>query len=257
MEKYVHSKFRITENQLESDYFIYCNDDDETINALSKYSIKAKPLPFSLNKSFNDGAFINNQEELQINQNQKTILTMSIYELALQGKHNQYNSLAASLVANVLEVRNEIIKESLSDFEGLEHRLETVGFVKNIEFINDSKATNINSTWFALESLKKPIVWIAGGLDKGNDYTVLQALVKEKVKAIVCLGKDNRKLHEAFARHVDMIANTQSAEEAVNMAYQLGSPGDAVLLSPACASFDLFENYADRGNQFRLAVKGL
>ena len=171
--------------------------------------------------------------------------------------HNQQNSLAAGIAANVVDVRNEVIKESLSDFNAFVLRMVFVATVRGIDFMNDSKATNINSTWYALESATKPVIWIAGGLDKGNDYTVLQSLVKEKVKAIVCLGKDNRKIHEAFARHVDMIANTQTAEEAVLMAYQLGEQGDVCLLSPACASFDLFENYMDRGNQFKRAVKAL
>ncbi len=255
-QKYIDSKFRITMNQTENDVFIYCADDEALCKNLEQKKTKAKTIPFSLLKEFEEGAFIKN-EQLTITIKPKPILTMSIYDLALQGKHNQQNSLAAGIAANVVDVRNEVIKESLSDFNALEHRMEFVATVRGIDFVNDSKATNINSTWYALESATKPVIWIAGGLDKGNDYTVLQSLVKEKVKAIVCLGKDNRKIHEAFARHVDMIANTQTAEEAVLMAYQLGEQGDICLLSPACASFDLFENYMDRGNQFKRAVKAL
>jgi UDP-N-acetylmuramoylalanine--D-glutamate ligase len=255
-QRYINSKFRITMNQNENDVFIYCADDEVLCKNLEQKKTKAKTIPFSLNKILDEGAFINNNE-LTITIKPKPILTMSIYDLALQGKHNQQNSLAAGIAANVVDVRNEVIKESLSDFNALEHRMEFVATVRGIDFVNDSKATNINSTWYALESATKPVIWIAGGLDKGNDYTVLQSLVKEKVKAIVCLGKDNRKIHEAFARHVDMIANTQTAEEAVLMAYQLGEQGDMCLLSPACASFDLFENYMDRGNQFKRAVKAL
>jgi len=256
MGRYVNSKFRITENQQADDYFIYCSDDPILNEEIKNRTIKAKCIPFSIYETLEIGATLLN-EQLTINQPNKPTFTMPIYKLALQGKHNQHNSLAAGIAANIVDVRNEIIRESLSDFESLEHRLEPVLTIKGMDFINDSKATNINSTWFALESINQPIVWIAGGLDKGNDYTVLQQLVKEKVKAIVCLGKDNRKIHEAFARYVDIIANTQSAEEAVQMAYQLGDKGDAVLLSPACASFDLFDSYVDRGNKFKAAVKQL
>ena len=255
-QKYIDSKFRITMNQHSTDVFIYCADDEVLCKNLEQKKTKAKTIPFSLNKILDEGAFIKDNH-LTITIKPKQTLIMSIYDLALQGKHNQQNSLAAGIAANVVDVRNEVIKESLSDFNALEHRMEFVATVRGIDFMNDSKATNINSTWYALESATKPVIWIAGGLDKGNDYTVLQSLVKEKVKAIVCLGKDNRKIHEAFARHVDMIANTQTAEEAVLMAYQLGEQGDVCLLSPACASFDLFENYMDRGNQFKRAVKAL
>ncbi len=256
MKNYVHSKFRITENQTEKDYFIWCADNPVLQTEMQQRTLKAQCIPFSLTTAFPIGGSIIN-EQLTINQPNKPTFTMSIYELALQGKHNQHNSLAAGISANIVDVRNEIIRESMSDFENLEHRMEPVLTIKGIDFVNDSKATNINSTWFALESMTKPVIWIAGGLDKGNDYTVLQSLVKEKVKAIICMGKDNRKIHEAFARYVDMIANTQSADEAVQMAYQLGDKGDVVLLSPACASFDLFENYVDRGNKFKAAVKAL
>jgi UDP-N-acetylmuramoylalanine--D-glutamate ligase len=255
-QKYIDSKFRITMNQNEDDVFIYCADDEVLCKNLEEKKTKAKTIPFSLNQILEEGAFIKDNH-LTITINHKPSFSMSIYELALQGKHNQQNSLAAGIAANVVDVRNEVVRESLSDFNALEHRMEFVATVRGIDFVNDSKATNINSTWYALESATKPVIWIAGGLDKGNDYTVLQSLVKEKVKAIVCLGVDNRKIHEAFARYVDMIANTQTAEEAVLMAYQLGEQGDTCLLSPACASFDLFENYMDRGNQFKAAVKAL
>jgi UDP-N-acetylmuramoylalanine--D-glutamate ligase len=255
-QKYIDSKFRITMNQNENDVFIYCADDEVLCKNLEQKKTKAKTIPYSITKELNEGAYIKDNH-LTITINQKQSFSMSIYELALQGKHNQQNSLAAGVAANVVDVRNEVVRESLSDFNALEHRMEFVATVRGIDFVNDSKATNINSTWYALESATKPVIWIAGGLDKGNDYTVLQSLVKEKVKAIVCLGKDNRKIHEAFARYVDMIANTQTAEEAVLMAYQLGEQGDICLLSPACASFDLFENYMDRGNQFKSAVKSL
>jgi UDP-N-acetylmuramoylalanine--D-glutamate ligase len=256
MAGYVHSKFRITENQTAEDYFIYCADDPVLKEEMPKRSTKAQMIPFSIETEISNGAYLQN-ETLTFNINQKPNFTMSIYELSLQGKHNQHNSLAAGIAANIVNVRNEIIRESMRDFENLEHRMEPVLTIKGIDFINDSKATNVNSTWYALESINKPVIWIAGGLDKGNDYTVLQSLVKEKVKAIICLGKDNRKIHEAFARYVDMIGNTQSAHEAVMMAYHLGQSGDAVLMSPACASFDLFENYEDRGRQFKAAIRSL
>lgn len=182
---------------------------------------------------------------------------MSIHELALQGKHNTYNSMAAGIVAQVLHIRKPVIRQSLMDFKNVEHRLEMVYKVHGISFINDSKATNINSAWYALESMNQPVVWIVGGVDKGNDYSLLEALVEEKVKAIVCLGKDNKKLHAAFEGKVSQMIDVQSMEEAVASAYYLGRDGDVVLLSPACASFDLFDNYEDRGNQFKQAVSKL
>jgi len=182
---------------------------------------------------------------------------MSITELALQGKHNIYNSMASGILAKVLEIRNDIVRESMADFQNIEHRLEFVGKISGISFINDSKATNVNSTWYALESMSSDVVLILGGVDKGNDYTMLKELVQQKVKAIVCLGKDNKRIHDAFEDDVDIIVNTQSASEAVLVAYHLATKGDVVLLSPACASFDLFKNYEDRGNQFKQAVKEL
>jgi UDP-N-acetylmuramoylalanine--D-glutamate ligase len=182
---------------------------------------------------------------------------MFINDFALKGIHNSYNSMAAAIAANVLNIRKDVIRESLIDFQNVEHRLEYVASVGGVEFINDSKATNVNSTWYALESMDKPVVWIVGGVDKGNDYTALLPLVKDKVKVIVCLGTDNHKIHEAFGKDVDLMLNTSSAEEAVNVAKRFASKGDVVLLSPACASFDLFANYEDRGWQFKAAVKNL
>jgi len=182
---------------------------------------------------------------------------MSILELALQGKHNAYNSLAAGIAARILEVRDDVLRESLSDFQNVEHRLERVTTVNGVEFINDSKATNVNSAWYALESMEKPVIWVVGGTDKGNDYGILRDLVKQKVKAIVCLGTENAKIHKAFAGLVTEIIDTASAQQAVRSAYDLAENGDVVLLSPACASFDLFENYEDRGRQFKAAVRGL
>lgn len=255
MENYVNSKFRITQNQTANDAFIYCADDPETVKVINDKNIKAKKYPFSIVKKQEEGAWLNgNQITITINNNP---LTMTVEELALQGKHNIYNSMAAGIAARILDIRKEIIRESLSDFENIEHRLEYVAKINDIEFINDSKSTNVNSAWYALESFDKPIVWIAGGVDKGNDYSMLKDLVKAKVKAIVCLGKDNKKIIKAFKDVVPIIEETSSAEEAVAVAYRLGKKGDVVLLSPACASFDLFENYEDRGNKFKAAVKAL
>jgi UDP-N-acetylmuramoylalanine--D-glutamate ligase len=201
------------------------------------------------------GAFLDN-DLIHITTDQTTF-HMSIHELALQGKHNVYNSMAAGIAARVLELRKEVVRESLSDFQNVEHRLEHVGSVHGIEFINDSKATNVNSAWYALESMDKPVIWIMGGQDKGNDYAQLLDLVKQKVKAIVCLGVDNSKIHKAFDGVVKDVLDTTSADQAVQAAYALAEAGDVVLLSPACASFDLFENYEERGRRFKAAVKGL
>jgi UDP-N-acetylmuramoylalanine--D-glutamate ligase len=255
LQNYIDSKFRIIQNQTNTDCFIYCHDDELLMQHFNKVNTEAKLLPFSLHQNFEEGAYIEN-ENLIINHNHNTF-SMSIHDLALQGKHNQYNSMAAGLSARVLEVRKEIIRESLEDFVNVEHRLEFVAKVHGIEFINDSKATNVNSTWYALESMNNPVVWIVGGQDKGNDYGMLMNLVKDKVKAIVCLGKDNSKIHKAFKDVVALIEDATSAEEAVKKAYRLGKKGDIVLLSPACASFDLFENYEDRGHQFKQAVRSL
>lgn len=250
--RYIDSKFRITANQDANDYFIYCADDEVIQEGLKTHNVKAEQLTFTLKENADANAWLqDNTIHIQFNQNKTT---MTINELALQGKHNTYNSMAAAIAGHVLDIKSETIRESMMDFKGLEHRLEFVARVHGISFINDSKATNVNSTWYALESQTDPVIWIAGGVDKGNDYSLLADMVKQKVKAIVCLGTDTRKLHEAFSKQVDLIVNTSSMEEAVQMAYRLGKNGDVVLLSPACASFDLFENYEDRGNQFKQRV---
>ncbi|MFN0275012.1 MAG: UDP-N-acetylmuramoyl-L-alanine--D-glutamate ligase [Chitinophagales bacterium] len=254
-EKYIDSKFRITMNQTSEDYFIYCADDPVVTEEMKSHTCNATQLTFTLADDSKRNAWMQGENIfIQFNQNKTT---MTINDLALQGKHNRYNSMAAAIAGHVLEIKSETIRESMMDFRGLEHRLEFVAKVHGISFINDSKATNVNSTWYALESQSEPIIWIAGGVDKGNDYALLNEMVKQKVKAIVCLGTDTRKLHEAFSKQVEMIINTESMEDAVQMAYRLGKNGDVVLLSPACASFDLFENYEDRGNQFKQKVREL
>jgi UDP-N-acetylmuramoylalanine--D-glutamate ligase len=255
LQNYVFAKFRVLQNMDSEGIFIYSYDDPITANYIQNIKISPKTLPFSLNIELQHGAFIkDNQIHFNI---QPDPFTMSIFDLALQGKHNQINSMAAGIAARVFDIRKETVRESLMDFENIEHRLEFVAKVHGIEFINDSKATNVNSTWYALESVNTPIIWIVGGVDKGNDYEMLNDLVKQRVKAIVCLGKDNQKIHDAFKGFIDQIVDTQSAKEAVRAAYLLGKKGDAVLLSPACASFDLFENYEDRGRQFKQAVREL
>jgi len=255
MQDYVNSKFRITQNQTTKDYFIYCADDEITQEEIEKRHIAAQKILFSIKEKFAKGAFIeDNNIKINYLNNQ---FTMSIHNLALKGQHNTYNSMAAGISAQVLKIRKEIIRESLSNFHGVEHRLEFVLKVHGIEFINDSKATNVNSTWYALESVPDDVIWIVGGIDKGNDYSILEDLVRKKVKAIICLGVDNTKLHKAFGRMVSTIIDTESASEAVKAAYYLAKKDDTVLLSPACASFDLFENYEDRGNKFKQAVREL
>lgn len=255
MQNYIDSKFRIVQNQTQNDYFVYCSDDEIIQNEIVKRNISAVRIPFGLNEPGEIGAGTKDNRII-INLHQKHF-SMSMLDLALQGKHNTYNSMAAGIAGMLLEIRNEQLRDRLSDFKGVEHRLEYFLRVHGIEFVNDSKATNVNSTWYALETIRKPIVWIAGGVDKGNDYSMLQALVKDKVKAIVCLGKDNRKLHEAFGRTVKNMVDVLSMEEAVKAAYYLARNHDVVLLSPACASFDLFENYEDRGIQFKQNVRNL
>lgn len=255
IENYIDSKFRITQNQTSDDCLIYCLDDPMTIEAMKNRTFQAKLLPFSLKQEVAEGAFLKDKL-INININQ-TQFNMYIDELALQGKHNAYNSMAAGITARVLELRNELVRESMQDFEGIEHRLEFVAKVNGITFINDSKATNINSTWFALESMDRPTVWIVGGQDKGNDYESIKDLVKEKVKAIVCLGLENQKIIDAYRDIIPNIVETNSAQDAVKAAYRLAKKDEAVLLSPACASFDIFENYEDRGRQFKYAVRGL
>lgn len=256
MRKYAASKFRITHNQQPEDVFIYCADDEETIKELQTQQIIAQRFPFSIKKKQEPGAFLSG-EEIHIHINPTKTFTMTLNELALQGKHNIYNSMAAAITAKVLELKSEAIRDGLADFKNVEHRLEHVAKIQGVEFINDSKATNVNSVWYALESMTTPVVLIMGGVDKGNDYSILKSLVKQKVKAIVCLGKDNARIHEAFTEDVEVIINTFSAKDAVQMAYHIASSGDTVLLSPACSSFDLFNNYEDRGKQFKEAVKEL
>jgi UDP-N-acetylmuramoylalanine--D-glutamate ligase len=255
MQNYVDSKFRIAQNQTAEDVFIWCSDDPVLKDEMTKREIPARCAAFGLGLPPAEGAGIIDNNMI-INWKQNTF-TMSILDIALQGNHNTYNSMAAGISGMAVNIRNETIRESLSDFKGVEHRLERFLKVHGIEFINDSKATNINSTWYALESMTQPTVWIVGGIDKGNDYSQLTELVKKKVKAIVCLGVDNSKILEAF-KHIgiDMV-ETQSMQDAVRSAYFLAKNGDTVLLSPACASFDLFENYEDRGHQFKIAVKEL
>jgi len=254
--KYADSKFRILQNQNENDALIYYADDPVIMQGLAERKVLAKKFPISLEKQeIGEGAFLKN-EKIIINIDKKQ-LNMTLEQLALQGKHNAINSMAAGVAAKLMDIRNETIKQCMSDFHNVPHRLEHVSMVHGITFINDSKATNVNSTWYALESIDQPTVWIAGGIDKGNDYDDLKVLVKQKVKAIVCLGVDNEKLHEEFGGIVKTIVDADSAEDAVRQAYYLANKGDIVLLSPACASFDLFENYEDRGNQFKKAVKDL
>lgn len=255
MENYVDSKFRIAMNQRSEDHFIYNADDPETRKGLLRHAIRAKQWPISLQLPIEQGGHLHN-DHLNITID-KTTFTMSILELALQGKHNVYNSLAAGIAARLLEVRKDVVREAFGDFQNVEHRLERVGMVNGVEFINDSKATNVNSTWYALESMERPVIWVVGGVDKGNAYKELRELVRTKVKAIICLGVDNEKLHKAFGDIVTNMVDVDSAERAVNTGYEMSEPGDVVLLSPACASFDLFENYEDRGRKFKAAVRSL
>jgi len=255
LQKYIDSKFRIIQNQTKSDFLIYWADDPIIRKELSKRNPGMILLPFSTTSKKNMTSYIENNEII-IDYQYKTNL-MTIHELALKGRHNTYNSMAAAIAAKVLSIRKDTIRESLADFQGVEHRLEPVIRVSGINFINDSKATNVNSTWYALECVETNIVWIVGGIDKGNDYSELLPIVKEKVKAVVCLGKENKKILEAFTDAVPTIVETASMEEAVRSAYYLAKKGDTVLLSPACASFDLFNNYEDRGRQFKAAVRNL
>jgi UDP-N-acetylmuramoylalanine--D-glutamate ligase len=255
-QNYVDSKFRVSQNLTEDEYFVFCSDDEITIKELEKIVSKAEQLPFAYNKKEKDVAWVENDEHLRI-EFEDVDFSMSVEELSLKGRHNTYNSMAAGIAGNVLKIRNEVIREALMDFQGVEHRLENVMKVHGINFINDSKATNVNSTWYALESVKDNTVWIVGGVDKGNDYSELSNLVENKVKAIVCLGKDNQRVIQAFGGKVESIVESNSMEDAVKAAYYLARDGETVLLSPACASFDLFESYEDRGRQFKTAVRGL
>jgi UDP-N-acetylmuramoylalanine--D-glutamate ligase len=254
MQLYVDAKYRIIQNQTENDWFIYNYDDPIVRTEIEKRKPKAKMAPFSLKEKLEQGGYLEN-EELIINIQKQ--FTMSIHDLALKGKHNAQNSLASGIAARILEIRKESVRESLADFINVEHRMEFVAKVHGIEFINDSKATNINSAWFALESMDKPTIWIVGGVDKGNDYSELVDLVKDKVKAIICLGTENQKIIDTFGEVVETIVEASSAMEAVAYGYRLAQKDETVLLSPACASFDLFQNYEDRGNQFKNAVRTL
>jgi UDP-N-acetylmuramoylalanine--D-glutamate ligase len=251
-ENYINSKFRIIENQTSNDYFIYCLDDEVITEKLKTLNQNTNPLPFSMKQEVKKGGYIKGDQMMLRVQEER--VSMSIYDFALKGKHNQYNTMAAGIAACTLDIRKEKIREAVNTFQGLEHRMEYVSTVRGVEFYNDSKATNVNSTWYALESLHKPIILILGGVDKGNDYTLIEDLVRDKVKAIVCMGEDNSRIHAAFNKVVKTIIDTQSAKDAVNAAFRLAVKGDAVLLSPACSSFDLFQNFSDRGNQFKEAV---
>jgi UDP-N-acetylmuramoylalanine--D-glutamate ligase len=255
IKNYINSKFKIIQNQTQEDVFIYSLDDETTSQNITNYSIKSTLAPFTMSKQLPQGAYLLNAKMHLKWKNEE--MQMNISDFAIKGKHNQYNSMAASLAATAVDIRKEKIREALQTFESLEHRMEPVVTIKGVEFINDSKATNINSTWFALESMEKPTILILGGVDKGNDYSLIKDLVKEKVKAIVCMGTDNLKIHQAFGDVMPLIVNTSSTIEAVQAAFHFAEKGDCVLLSPACASFDLFKNYEDRGNQFKQAVKEL
>ncbi|RDI08205.1 UDP-N-acetylmuramoyl-L-alanine--D-glutamate ligase [Flavobacterium sp. AG291] len=254
-ELYIAAKFRITMNQTENDFLIYDADDAAISEWMENNTIKAQKIPFSLTKEVENGVYL--KDDTIISNINKDEFTMSINDLSLEGKHNVKNAMAATAVAQLMRIRKETIRESLSNFQGVEHRLEPVLKIQNVQYINDSKATNINSTFYALDSMKTPTVWIVGGVDKGNDYSELMPLVREKVKAIVCLGVDNRKIIDAFENVVDVMVETTSMQEAVKVAQKLAEKGDTVLLSPACASFDLFENYEERGKQFKNAVQNL
>jgi len=257
-ENYLNSKFRVIQNMDKNGYFIYCDDDPATLEKIATLTPETNWIPFSIEHTVAIGADLtDNGQTFNIHLNNNSDFTMSINDLSLSGKHNTYNSMAAAVAANVLNIRKDAIRECLTSFKGVEHRLEPVLKVHQIEFINDSKATNVNSAWYALDSMKKPTIWIVGGTDKGNDYSTLIPLVKQKVKAIICLGVDNTKIHAAFDGIVENIVDTRSMEQAVKSAYYMGTDGDVVLLSPCCASFDLFDNYEDRGRQFKAAVRNL
>jgi len=242
-------------NQQENDHFIYCADDEVTMKYLNQFNIRSNQLPISMKRELPNGAFIKDGD--MYFRTGQDYTTMSVYDFALKGKHNQYNTMAACVASATLDISKDKIREAVQNFQSLAHRMEHVATIRGVEFINDSKATNVNSAWYALETMTKPTVLILGGVDKGNDYSLIADLVKEKVKAIICLGVDNKKIHEAFEKDISTIVNTKSAVEAVHAAFHFATKGDVVLLSPACASFDLFENYEDRGNQFKKAVKEL
>ena len=255
LKEYVKAKFRITQNMDEDDCFIFCRDDEISMEHLNRIVLKAKMLPISQKVTVPEGAYAVDDKMHVVYGEQE--FEMFINELALQGKHNVYNSMAAALSAKIMKISNPVIRESLTSFKNIPHRMEQVARVKGALYINDSKATNVNSVWYALDSIQGPVVWIVGGQDKGNDYSVLEDLVSSKVKTIVCLGKDNKKIINAFSGKGPEIIDTHSMEEAVAQSYRVSKPGDTVLLSPACASFDLFRNYEDRGDQFKDAVRKL
>jgi UDP-N-acetylmuramoylalanine--D-glutamate ligase len=254
-ENYISSKFRIAKNQTKEDYLIYDADDEVIVQWLQKNPVQSKLLPFSINKKLDEGAYLEN-DKIIIKTHNNTI-EMSTDALALEGKHNVKNTMAATTAAKLISIRKETIRRSIENFQGAEHRLEKVLKIHHVQYINDSKATNVNATYYALDSMKTPTVWIVGGVDKGNDYKELMPLVREKVKAIICLGTDNSKIKDAFGNVVDLVVETFAMDEAVKVAYKIAERGDTVLLSPACASFDLFKNYEDRGNQFKEAIKKL
>ena len=254
-DNYIASKFKITQNQTKEDYLIYDADDEVILQYINNNNIQATLLPFSLTKTIQNGAYLD-QDNIIITIDNNQII-MPTKNIALEGKHNTKNAMAASTVAHLLQIRKQTIRESLENFQGVEHRLENVLKINKVQYINDSKATNVNATYFALDSMESPTGWIVGGVDKGNNYQELYPFINEKVKAIICLGVDNEKLLASFGKMVDVIVETQFMSEAVKIAYKLAEAGDSVLLSPACASFDLFENYEDRGRQFKEAVRNL
>lgn len=255
MQNYINAKFKITQNLTQKECFIFCQDDQITAAQLDKIVLAAKKLPFTQKKKVDQGAYIDDNKLFVRYEDDE--YSMYLNELALQGKHNLYNSMAAAIAAKAVHIDKKVIRESLMNFKGVEHRLEKVLTIKGVEYINDSKATNVDSAWYALESMKTPVIWIAGGTDKGNDYSPLYQFVKDKVKVLICLGVDNKKLHDNFGDKVDTIIDVKSAKEAVEKAYEYAVEGDTVLLSPCCASFDLFKNYEDRGDQFKKAVREL
>ncbi|MDM1294527.1 UDP-N-acetylmuramoyl-L-alanine--D-glutamate ligase [Sphingobacterium sp. N143] len=257
MENYVDSKFRMIQNQTEQDYFIYCLDDPETVKGLERHQSKGTYLPFTQEKQVELGAYLTADKTIIINTPNNDTFTMRTEELSLHGKHNVYNSMASGLIAKVQELRNQAMKESMGSYVNIPHRLEQVACIGGVNYINDSKATNVNSVWYALESFSTPIVLLLGGVDKGNDYSMLVDLVKDKVRAIVCLGKDTAAIHSAFEQDVEIIVNSTSMQDAVVLSSHLAKKGDTVLLSPACASFDWFKNYEDRGDKFKAAVMEL
>ena len=255
MENYVKAKFRITRNMSSEDCFIFCSDDEITINHLNQIVVKAQKLPFTQKGEVEQGAFVQNDRMIIRYKDQEC--DMYLQELALGGRHNIYNSMAAAIAAKAMDIDNAAIREGLATFQAVEHRLEKVLSIKDVLYINDSKATNVDAAWYALECQTRPVVWIVGGTDKGNDYSSLRALAQEKVKAIICMGLDNKKIHDSFGDIVAEMHDVTSAQDAVQLASRLASSGDVVLLSPCCASFDLFKNYEDRGRQFKEAVRNL